>query len=48
MSIMWSNFLVGGITLLALILLFWPLISKVIRLIRPAPVDTLAAQQPVD
>jgi putative tricarboxylic transport membrane protein len=48
MSIMWSNFLVGGITLLALILLFWPLISKVIRMVRPAPVDNLAAQQPVD
>ena len=48
MSIMWSNFLVGGITLLALILLFWPLISKAIRLVRPAPVNALAAQQPVD
>jgi putative tricarboxylic transport membrane protein len=48
MSIMWSNYLVGGITLLALILLFWPLISRVIRLLRPVPVSTLAAQQPVD
>jgi putative tricarboxylic transport membrane protein len=28
LSIMWSNPLVGGITTLALLLLFWPLISK--------------------
>ena len=48
LSIMWSNFLVGGITLLAMILLFWPLISLVMRKIRPVPVNTLAAQQPVD
>ncbi|MET0962256.1 MAG: tripartite tricarboxylate transporter permease [Noviherbaspirillum sp.] len=48
MSIMWSNFLVGGITLLALILLFWPLISMVIRKIRPAPINPLAEHQPVD
>ena len=34
----------GDITLLALILLFWPLISKVIRMVRPAPVDNLAAR----
>jgi putative tricarboxylic transport membrane protein len=48
LSIMWSNYLVGGITLLAMILLFWPLISLVLRKIRPVPVNTLAAQQPVD
>jgi putative tricarboxylic transport membrane protein len=48
LSIMWSNFLVGGITLLAMILLFWPLISLVMRKVRPVPVNTLAAQQPVD
>jgi putative tricarboxylic transport membrane protein len=48
LSIMYSNVLVGSITTLALLLLFWPLISKVIRIIRPAPVNELAKHQPVD
>jgi putative tricarboxylic transport membrane protein len=37
MRVFWSNNLVGSITTLALILLFWPLISKVWHTIRPAP-----------
>ena len=48
MSIMWSNPLVGGITALALILLLWPLISRVIALVRPPKKDEFAAEQPVD
>jgi putative tricarboxylic transport membrane protein len=48
MSIMWSNPLVGGITTLALILLFWPLISRVMAKIRPPKQNEFAAEQPVD
>ena len=48
LSIMWSNPLVGSITTLSLIMLFWPLISLVMGKIRPAKVDQLAAQRPVD
>ncbi|MDB5841170.1 MAG: tripartite tricarboxylate transporter permease [Herminiimonas sp.] len=48
LSIMWSNPLVGSITTLALILLFWPLISRVVKKIRPVSVDKFAEQQPVD
>jgi putative tricarboxylic transport membrane protein len=47
-AIMWSNPLVGSITTLALLMLLWPLISKVIALIRPPKINELAAQQPVD
>jgi len=47
-SIMWSNPLVGSITTLALILLFWPLISKALKKIRPGAPDELIEQQPVD
>ena len=46
--IMFSNPLVGSITTLALVLLFWPIISRLIALVRPPKVDPLAAQQPVD
>ena len=45
---MWSNPLVGSITTLALLLLCWPLISKLIAKVRPPKVNELAAQQPVD
>ncbi|WP_151447850.1 tripartite tricarboxylate transporter permease [Lacisediminimonas profundi] len=48
LSIMWSNALVGSITTLALLMLFWPLISRAIALVRPPKVDELAAQRPVD
>jgi putative tricarboxylic transport membrane protein len=47
-SIMWSNPLVGSITTLALLMLCWPLISKLLAKIRPPKVNPLAAQQPVD
>ena len=40
MKVFWSNGLVGSITTLAFLLLFWPLIDKafgsVARLMRPA------------
>jgi len=45
---MWSNPLVGSITTLALLMLLWPLISRVIAMIRPPKINELAAQQPVD
>ncbi|HKX41140.1 MAG TPA: tripartite tricarboxylate transporter permease, partial [Burkholderiaceae bacterium] len=47
-SIMWSNPLVGTITTLALLMLCWPLLAKALHLLRPAKVNALAAQQPVD
>jgi putative tricarboxylic transport membrane protein len=37
--IMWSNPLVGGITTLALVLLFWPLLAKAIALLRAPKAD---------
>ena len=47
--IMWSNSLVGSITTLALVLLFWPLISKLLGLVRrPKKLDPILAEQPVD
>jgi len=46
--IMWSNPLVGSITTLALVLLFWPLIAKMLAMIRKPKTDDLSAQQPVD
>jgi putative tricarboxylic transport membrane protein len=45
---MWSNPLVGSITTLALIMLCWPLISKLLALVRAGKVDEFAAQRPVD
>ena len=48
LSIMFSNKLVGGITGLALIMLFWPLISKLIAKIRPPKKDEFANDRPVD
>jgi putative tricarboxylic transport membrane protein len=47
-GIMWANPLVGGITTLALVMLCWPLISKLIAMVRAPKVDALAAQRPVD
>jgi len=49
--IMWSNPLVGSITTLALLLLFWPLISKLLALIKPArrvKPEPFVAERPVD
>jgi putative tricarboxylic transport membrane protein len=48
LSIMFSNPLVGTITTLALIMLFWPLLSKLIALVRTPKADEFAAQRPVD
>ncbi|MGO4608443.1 tripartite tricarboxylate transporter permease [Variovorax sp. 2RAF20] len=47
--VMFSNPLVGGITTLALVLLFWPLISKALAVIRkPKKPDEFAVERPVD
>ncbi|AGU51736.1 putative tripartite tricarboxylate transport protein TctA [Variovorax paradoxus B4] len=46
--IMFSNPLVGGITTLALLLLFWPLISKVLAFVKPKKPDEFAVERPVD
>lgn len=48
LGIMFSNGLVGSITTLALVLLLWPLISKLIALIKPPKQDEFAAQRGVD
>ncbi len=48
LSIMWANPLVGSITTLALIMLFWPLISKAIAAVRRPQLNELDAQRPVD
>jgi len=48
LSVMYSNALVGSITTLALLLLFWPLISKLIALIKPPKQDEFADQRGVD
>ncbi|MGR4869569.1 tripartite tricarboxylate transporter permease [Variovorax sp. LARHSF232] len=46
--IMFSNPLVGGITTLALVLLFWPLISKLLALVKPPKADEFHKERPVD
>jgi putative tricarboxylic transport membrane protein len=40
--------LVGTITTLALILLFWPIIARALAIIRPPKKDEFAAERPVD
>jgi putative tricarboxylic transport membrane protein len=47
-TILWSNALVGSISTLALLMLFWPLISMVMAKIRPPKVDEFAEQRGVD
>ena len=47
-SVMFSNPLVGSITGLALVMLFWPLISRLVAKVRPPKVDEFAADRPVD
>ncbi len=37
MGVFWSNGLVGTITTLAIVLLFWPVIGRVIQMLRPRP-----------
>ncbi|RZI70222.1 MAG: tripartite tricarboxylate transporter permease, partial [Variovorax sp.] len=48
LSIMVANPLVGSITGLALILLFWPLISRLLAKVRQPKQNSFAAEQPVD
>jgi putative tricarboxylic transport membrane protein len=48
MSIMVANPLVGSITGLALLLLFWPLIARLIAKVRPPKPPAFTAEQPVD
>ena len=48
LSVLWSNALVGSISTLALILLFWPLLSRLIAKVRPPKKSEFAAEQPVD
>lgn len=48
LRIMWSNWLVGSITTLALVMLLWPLIAKAIAVVRQPRNDALEAQRPVD
>ena len=48
LMIMWSNPLVGSITTLALVLLFWPLISKIIARLRPPKFDEFAEHRAPD
>jgi putative tricarboxylic transport membrane protein len=48
LSIMYSNSLVGTITTLALLMLFWPLIAKLVNYVRPPKKKDLAVEQPVD
>ena len=47
-GIMWSNPLVGSITTLALTLLLWPVLSKLVKKFTPARHDEFAAVRPVD
>ncbi|REN17981.1 tripartite tricarboxylate transporter permease, partial [Mycobacterium tuberculosis] len=47
--VMFSNPLVGSITTLALVLLFWPLISKALAFVKkPKKTDEFAVERPVD
>ena len=48
LSVLWSNPLVGTISTLAILLLVWPLISKVIAKIRPPKKVEFKEEQPVD
>ncbi|NML45290.1 tripartite tricarboxylate transporter permease [Ramlibacter sp. G-1-2-2] len=48
LSIMVSNPLVGTITGLALLLLFWPVIGRLIAMVRKPKASTFTTEQPVD
>jgi putative tricarboxylic transport membrane protein len=48
LSIMWANPLVGSITTLAFVLLFWPIIAKALALVMPKRQTNLPAERPVD
>ena len=47
-GILWSNPLVGTISTLAILLLVWPLISKLIAKVRPPKANEFKEEQPVD
>lgn len=47
-GVLWSNPLVGIISTLAIVLLVWPLVSKLIAKVRPPKVNEFATEQPVD
>jgi putative tricarboxylic transport membrane protein len=47
-GVLWSNPLVGTISTLAIVLLLWPLISKLIAKVRPPKKNEYTAEQPVD
>jgi putative tricarboxylic transport membrane protein len=47
-GILWSNPLVGTISTLAIVLLLWPLLSKLIAKVRPPKKNEFAVEQPVD
>jgi putative tricarboxylic transport membrane protein len=48
LGVLWSNPLVGTISTLAIGLLVWPLISKLIAKVRPPKVNEFKEEQPVD
>jgi putative tricarboxylic transport membrane protein len=48
LGVLWSNALVGTISTLAIGLLVWPLISKLIAKVRPPKVNEFKEEQPVD
>ncbi|MBG9386608.1 tripartite tricarboxylate transporter permease [Caenimonas aquaedulcis] len=48
LGILWSNPLVGTISTLAILLLLWPLISRLIARVRPPKRESFAEEQPVD
>ncbi|MBA2961495.1 MULTISPECIES: tripartite tricarboxylate transporter permease [Ramlibacter] len=48
LGVLWSNALVGSISTLALVLLGWPIISKLIAKVRPPKAPLIAEEQPVD
>jgi putative tricarboxylic transport membrane protein len=48
MSILWSNPLVGSISTLALLLLVWPLLSRLMAKIRPPKPSVISEEQPID
>jgi len=47
-GVLWSNPLVGTISTLAILLLVWPLVSKLIAKVRPPKVNEFKTEQPVD
>jgi putative tricarboxylic transport membrane protein len=48
LSIMWANPLVGSISTLAFVLLFWPIISKLLARVMPKRAAEFPADRPVD